>query len=100
MSYFSIDKVANLAANDFLRSPVLMMSAYLEWSAGATALAKSGRLSHGASAGIRICACPCLARLRCVLRVHTPRSTYLAQTLRITHHARTLLAALTAAAYP
>ena len=53
MSLFQMDKIANLAANDFLRDPILMMAAYLEWSAGARALARSGQLSLAASKGAR-----------------------------------------------
>ena len=49
MSYFSVDKIAYLAANDFLRNPMLMICTYLEWAAAATAVARSGRLSLASS---------------------------------------------------
>ena len=49
MSYFSVDKIAYLAANDFLRNPMVMICTYLEWSAAADAVARSGQLSLASS---------------------------------------------------
>ena len=48
-SFFSIVHVCRLAAADFLRSPNLMMSTYLELSAAVEHIARSGLLSKSAS---------------------------------------------------
>ena len=45
MAFFPLPKLANLAANDFLKNPTLMVAVYLEWSAAARMLARSGVLS-------------------------------------------------------
>ena len=52
MSYFSIDMLSKLAANDFLRDPTLMIIVYLEWSSAAERLASSGHLSKAASSEV------------------------------------------------
>ena len=49
MSFFTVDKVAYIAANDFLKSPTLMVTCYLEWAAACERLATSGQLSTAAS---------------------------------------------------
>ena len=49
LSFFPVDRLAKIAANDFLRNPTLMMPAYLEWGAAMSALARSGQLSLSAS---------------------------------------------------
>ena len=45
VSFFPVDWLARLAANDFLSDPGLMTAAYLEWSAALEELAVSGQLS-------------------------------------------------------
>ena len=52
ISYFTVDSIARLAANDFVRNPTLMIIVYMEWSSAAETLAKSGQLSQGASNGV------------------------------------------------
>ena len=49
LSFFPVDRIAMLAANDFLTNPTLMICTYLEWAAAMKALARSGQLSLSAS---------------------------------------------------
>ena len=49
ISFFQIERVALLAANDFLTNPTLMMAVYLEWSAAMVRLSQSGQLSLSSS---------------------------------------------------
>ena len=44
-----VDKIAYISANDFLKSPTLMVTCYLEWAAACERLAGSGQLSTAAS---------------------------------------------------
>ena len=49
ISFFPIDRIALLAANDFLVNPTMMMCTYLEWAAAMQELSTSGQLSLSAS---------------------------------------------------
>ena len=49
MSFFNLEKIAHLAANDFLKNPTMMICAYLEFAAAAHQLARSGTLSTATS---------------------------------------------------
>lgn len=49
LSFFPVDRIAMLAANDFLTNPTLMVCTYLEWAAAAKTLGLSGQLSLSAS---------------------------------------------------
>ena len=49
LSFFPVDRIAMLAANDFLTNPTLMVCTYLEWAAAMKALGLSGQLSLSAS---------------------------------------------------
>ena len=49
MSFFSVDNLAYIACNDFLKEPLLMIEAYLEWGAATKKLAESGLLSQAAN---------------------------------------------------
>ena len=48
MSYFPPDRIARMAARDFLQDPKLMPIAYFEWAHATQRLANSGQLSAGA----------------------------------------------------
>ena len=49
ISFFQVERLVMLAANDFLANPTLMMAVYLEWSAAMQSLSRSGQLSLSAS---------------------------------------------------
>ena len=52
MSFLPLAKLSHIAANDFLRYPMMMVACYLEWATGCTALANSGQLSTAASMAV------------------------------------------------
>ena len=52
MSFFQHDRLARIAANDFLINPSLMVPCYLEWAAACEHLAKSGVLNASANVGL------------------------------------------------
>ena len=65
MSFFNLEKIAHLAANDFLKNPNMMICAYLEFAAAAHLLARSGQLSTATSKlieEVRPLRDPCYAR--------------------------------------
>ena len=71
MSFFPTAKVANMAANDFLEHPMLMMAQYMEISAAATALANSGQLNLAARKGTPVDRVPAW---RCALPISSVRA--------------------------
>ena len=82
LSFFPIDQISMLAVNDFLRSPVLMISCYLEWASAMKRLAQSGNLSLSACKVLNevLCAhhhCAFLPTERCIScpsrQLHAPR---------------------------
>eukprot|EP00966_Prymnesium_polylepis_P140549 3246142-Prymnesium_polylepis.1 len=52
MSFFQNDRLARIAANDFLLNPCLMVPCYLEWAAACEHLAASRVLNASANAGL------------------------------------------------
>ena len=53
LSFFPVDRIAMLAANDFLTHPTLMICTYLEWAAAMDRLARSGQLSLSTSTTLK-----------------------------------------------